>query len=153
MSDIASYLDSLLAAEAGLDYKEFKEFVRLMKEPSSLHSIRIRVPFGEGLSFLKDHVDYDILAAMKFRKVNVVDALWSIGETKVRLGDQIPEFIFRKDAFSTFHLDEVKGHSGLGLRFSLKPDTLSCGYARDVHFKQPEWIELEFKGIFFHASK
>lgn len=152
MDNTKDYLETLCTM-AEVDYGEVKEFFRLLKEPSSLLTHRIRISRHECISYLREHVDVDILKAMKFRKVRIADALWTIGNTPYRLGDAQPEFIFRKDAISTFHLDSLGNHTDLGLRFSINLASLSCGFARDVHFNQPEWIELEFTGVHFHASK
>ncbi|ATA65523.1 hypothetical protein 2050HW_00188 [Serratia phage vB_SmaM_ 2050HW] len=63
------------------------------------------------------------------------------------MGDNKPGFIYREDSHSTFHLDQVVGYRDLGLRFSFKADTLASGFTRDVFFRQPDWVELEFAGV------
>ncbi|UQT02996.1 hypothetical protein TOTORO_01330 [Serratia phage vB_SmaS-Totoro] len=152
MDNTKDYLETLCTM-GEVNYGEVKEFFRLITGPSSLLTRRIRISRHERISYLREHPDVDILKEMKLRKIKIVDALWAIGNTPYRLGDAKPEFIFRKDAISTFHLDSLGERTDLGLRFSINLESLSCGFARDVHFNQPEWIELEFTGVHFHASK
>ncbi|QPX76894.1 hypothetical protein [Pectobacterium phage vB_ParM-25] len=147
MKGISDYLLSMLIEEGTVTRAEIKDFIRIIKEPSSYATIRIVVPKDAGIAFLKDHIQADEIKAMKFRRVRIVDAQWRVGETLVNLGDNKPGFIYREDSHSTFHLDQVVGYRDLGLRFSFKADTLASGFTRDVFFRQPDWVELEFAGV------